>query len=358
MAQMTEDAIDVTPGLTVEVRRDSQTFQDIQKERIRGLQKKMEEEVLRKKLKWEMEVGRMRDEFLKLYPEDRKWPSLEEINEPLVLKRRGSTDVLDVKRMKTLFLEYPSGGRFFKLRFDMEDYDKDTININVDGDRIVVRATKEDDTYPQERSSFVRKIEKPRDVDISKLRSFLTSDGVLIIEAPMPPRSLNIKKFHHSPSTISRCRSSPPSSPTNSSPQTPSHLLKPNIPTFSGQNGERRMSLLIEIGKCFKPKEIAVQILKSDRIMVRAKHEEKTKELQSKSKFSKDYDLSEPIERYTLRAGLTEDGRLLIGALGKNHDAITKLAAVEQITKDIAARSSSCNVLDFANFPPAVVPQI
>lgn len=149
MAEMTEEAIDALPGHIVEVRRNSQTFQDIQKERIKGLQKKMEEEVLRKKLKWEMEVGRMKDEFLKLYPEDRKWPSLEEFDEPLVLKRRGSTDVLDVKRMKTLFLEYPSGGRFFKLRFDMTDYDKDTIKISVDGDRIIIRATKEEDTYPQ-----------------------------------------------------------------------------------------------------------------------------------------------------------------------------------------------------------------
>jgi hypothetical protein len=52
---------------------------------------------------------------------------------------------------------------------------------------------------------------------------------------------------------------------------------------------------------------------------VRAKHEEKTLERLSKSKFSKEYELSEKIETYSLTGGLASDGRLIVGAYAKGH---------------------------------------
>ena len=67
-------------------------------------------------------------------------------------------------------------------------------NTDDDGSRRQRRRTQRQ----QQRSSivereYVRKIEKPKDVDHTKLRSTLTTDGILVVEAPMPPASLNLR---------------------------------------------------------------------------------------------------------------------------------------------------------------------
>lgn len=60
-------------------------------------------------------------------------------------------------------------------------------------------------------------------------------------------------------------------------------------------------------------------MIKDNKIQVRAKHEEKTAERLSKSKFSKEYELTERIETYSLTGGLANDGRLIVGAFAKGH---------------------------------------
>jgi len=63
----------------------------------------MDAEKKRKQREWEREVQRMREEFLQLHAVDRQWGSDELIVDPLVSRRRGSTDTLDVRRMKTMY---------------------------------------------------------------------------------------------------------------------------------------------------------------------------------------------------------------------------------------------------------------
>lgn len=62
-----------------------------------------------------------------------------------------------------------------------------------------------------------------------------------------------------------------------------------------------------------------LQVIKDNKIQVRAKHEEKTQERLSKSKFNKEYELNERIETYSLTGGLSHDGKLYVGAYGKGH---------------------------------------
>jgi len=57
-----------------------------------------------------------------------------------------------------------------------------------------------------------------------------------------------------------------------------------------------------------------LQVIKENKIQVYAKREEKTTERLSKSKFNKEYELSEKIDTYSLTGGLTGEGRLIIGA--------------------------------------------
>jgi len=90
-------------------------------------------------------------------------------------------------------------------------------------------------------------------------------------------------------------------------------------------------------------------------VQVKARHEERTSERLSRSKFSKDYELPERIEAYSVRGGLTPDGKLMIGALVKGHTAgLSKHAAGDLVADEMCMRCEyePCNVLDLSSFPP------
>ena len=76
-----------------------------------------------------------------------------------------------------------------------------------------------------------------------------------------------------------------------------------------------------------------LQVIKDNRIQVRAKHEEKTTERLCKSKFSREYELSEKIETLSLTGGLATDGRLYVGAYGKGHGAADESATADDSGK-------------------------
>lgn len=350
----------VAGDVAVPLLHDEHSFEARQKKILDELEKQMEEEVKKKKEDWEQEVERMKEEFLHLYPSDRQWGSEDYLDDPLVYRRRGSTDVLDLKKMKTMYLEYPGFGRRFKLRYDVSGYDPETITVSCEGDRIIVKATskQEDADGKLVDREYMRKIEKPIDVDPEKLKCFLTSDKILIVEAPLPPKSLNIRKTSASPSHSSYS-SSRSRSPSNSplTPKDKAAAPKPGIPQFNGKESiDRKLTLMVDIGNVFKPREITVQVLGPTRLMVKAKHEERTSERFCKSKFCKEYELGEKIEAFSLRAGLTEDGKLLVGALGKGVQVSNKSASLRSLIKDVygdaGGATSPCNVLDLASFPP------
>jgi len=74
------------------------------------------EDTRRRKHDWERDVEKMREEFLILHPCDKPHliptsSSAADIDDMTIAKRRGSTDVLDSKQMKTMFLEYPDSGK-------------------------------------------------------------------------------------------------------------------------------------------------------------------------------------------------------------------------------------------------------
>jgi len=125
-----------------------------------------------------------------------EWGSDEMLTDPLVARRCGSTDVLDEKKMKTLYLDYPDAGRRYKIRFDMTGFDAGSIRVTTDGDRIIVQAARSD----EHGCHYCRKIQKPRGVDHTKFKSSLTADSILIIEAPAPSssRSQKIRKVANS----------------------------------------------------------------------------------------------------------------------------------------------------------------
>ena len=119
-------------------------------------------------------------------------------------------------------------------------------------------------------------------------------------------------------------------------------------------------------------------IIKENRIQIKGRHEERTAEKLCKRKYTKEFELPEKIETYSLRGGLTVDGKLIVSALGKGHaSSLNKVTAGELIEDDINARAENhacnvlrtrggvlpkrlnheCNVLDLSTFPPTT-PQL
>lgn len=357
------DGIEITP--------DDKTFFERQKTRLKEIEKKLEEETKRKKKDWEKEVERMKEEFLKLHPEDKVWGSDEVLNDPMVLRRKGSTEVLDRRKMRTLISDSPYSGCKYKLRFDVRDYDTTSIIVKVEKDknRIIVKATKAEETESGKiiDRTYCRKIEKPPEVDADKVRCVLTNDDVLIVEAALPPHSLNFKSRKHSGSpshsinsshSMHSCTSSNRSRSPSGSPVTPLSSLKPNMPTFTGEPQARRMALLVEVGTEFKPPDVSVQVINSTRILIKIRNEDRTPDKVSKKKYVKEFEFAERIEPFSMRSGLNaEKGLLYIVALGRDHNKKTKEVAVKEMAEELNEKTTSCNVLDLAKFPPASNPQ-
>ena len=335
-------------AVELQITRDSSTFHGREEKTLVEMEKKLQDDLRKRRKEWERQVQRMKDEFLFLYPVEREWGSEELLNDPRVARRKGSTDVLDHHKMKTMFMDYPDVGRRFKLRFDLTGFEPASVLCTLEKDRISIRADKvEEENGQQKRRAYQRRVEIPREVDMSKLHTRLTSDHILIVEAPLPPHSLLLMRSQ-SPSHSS----SGLSSPGSGSPKSPFGNTKMGTPMFQGKGNDRCLSLIIELGKCFMPREVNVQVIKDNRIIVKAKHEERTSERMSKSKFSKEYELQEKIDPHSLRAGLSDDGRLIIAALGKHHNAEGKEAAKEALSKEIKSNATPCTVFDLATFPP------
>jgi len=111
------------------------------------------------------------------------------------------------------------------------------------------------------------------------------------------------------------------------------------------------------------------QVIKENRLVVRGRHEERTSELVSKSKYCKEFDLGERIEDESVRGGVSQDGVLFITAVVKGHGQIVGETSsgddhggpdVDDILVADArgVQLIPCNVLDLASFPPSMTPSL
>lgn len=357
----------------VPVVKDTMSFDSRQEMRIREMENRLRDEIKWKEHELEMSAEQMRrEDFLQLYPSE---TADEENNsspadDHRIVKRYTSNEVLGIRKMRTMFFEYSSieekretffekeeeevehndptipvpaqdsGGssegefrdRRYQLKFDVSIYEQQSIAVTTDGSEIEVKAIQieEDERGIAMEREVGRRIQKPKEIDQRKLKAYLTTDGILLVEAAAPRHSSGGRTtLSHSASRSSHgshtSKSSSQGSPSagagaasSSAPDTPSKE-KIGVPVFRDENGTRRMHLTVELGSAFEPDDVTVQVIKENRIHVHAKRREKTTERFSKNKFNKEYELGEKIETLTLRGGLTKEGKLLIGAVAKGH---------------------------------------
>lgn len=341
-----DQSLPIPQTTQIPVTFDTVTFDDLQATRLREMERRIEADTKRKRRNWKREIERMREEFLELIPVDDIIAFSDDATNDAVTvtsserHRRVSDDVVNPSGMKTTFLDYPDTGRRFKIRFNLTGFSRKNISVTSDGETIEVRASRmvEQNDGTTIQKDYVRKVGKPPGVDHVKLKSYLTSDDILIVEAPLAPTSLDLTRViqrsasaglghhHHHQSggaTLSRCHSVSPSN-TSGSPGTPSGVTsgvkeKYGVPIFREEDGRRRMHMIVDIGTAFQPSDILVQVIKENKILVKAKREDKSTDRMSKNKFCKEYELSEKIETRSLRGALQGDGKLIVSAMAKAH---------------------------------------
>lgn len=364
--------------LLVPLIHDSLTFSLRQTKGLKEMERQAEAEMKRRRRDWERDVDRMREEFLRLYPvpmdERHHQP-----HDPLVAKRRGSTDILDAKKMQTMITEQTAADaeRKFRLRFDVSGFDVETIEVLADAQRIVVQASKTETVKGRAvKRQFIRKIQNPIEVDTDKLTSHLTTDGILVVEALLQPK-LHLQNKVSDPSSTASPHHLRRRTSSQSTPGTPSHNpaaaaeagtseevdgtvqnpeVKLGVPVFRDERGCRRLFLVVYIGTLFRPKDVTVQVIRDNRIVVKARHEEISSERLVKGKFSKEFELAEKIETGSVRGGIDDEGRLVVGAFVKGHGKDRVDEEPEEEAEEFEPKSDllQCNVLNLSSFPPTM----
>ena len=132
-----------SPAHKVPIQCDTLTFDNRHVQRIKEMEKYVVEEAKKRKKDWEKDVEQMREEFLHLVPTiAEEEPSLTVLHaiektedlpsdksKHLITRRKGSLDVLDNKKMKTLFMEYPGSGMRYKMRFDIAGFEPSSVKV-------------------------------------------------------------------------------------------------------------------------------------------------------------------------------------------------------------------------------------
>ena len=105
-----------------------------------------------------------------------------------------------------------------------------------------------------------------------------------------------------------------------------------------------QMALIIELGTMYDPRDVTVEASTNHTITVKAKHIEMTSDRFSKYKFKKIYELSQSIQRPSLRAGLTPEGLLIVAALAKGEKLSTSVSGVN--LKSLCPANTQCYIDD------------
>lgn len=228
----------------------------------------------------------------------------------------GSHESLNEDATKRLYVDRGlQNGRMFCVSFDVKDYDAEDISVTVEENVLTVQAKhKTEKGGAVSIKEFNRKMNLPKDVDPEKLISTMTSDGILTIEAQVPPAysqgaspSPPLSGASQNGGLVGGGSLSP------ASPQTPVILDTPIFSNEGGSAGRRRMDLVLEIGSPYTPEDISVK-LEGNTLYVEATHEEKSKGKTSKVSMQRDFDLTEDVDVSTVQALLKSTGQLTITA--------------------------------------------
>ena len=117
--------------LYIPITKDTKTFEERQK----SIWEDMHERMARRRQEWDDEVSRMRSDFFRLKPSE---------------KRRGSSEnLLESRRLGDIFIDDPradggAGGKRFCVSFDVREFETDEISVTTDEQKLLVNARHEE----------------------------------------------------------------------------------------------------------------------------------------------------------------------------------------------------------------------
>ena len=290
------------------------------------------------------------------------------------------SEILDDATTRSLFVDVDpekgeGQGRKFSMSLDARKYDPAEVTVRSEDGCLVVEAkhTEQNGSGLKVAREFQRRIQLPRDVDPAKLTSTLSNDGILTVQAPVPPRYQAIvspsadmssqngsSRMQTTSSVLTRGspvrvdpgasmlgRSRSPfldttagrrspfstdigmrSSPVPFTSLAPVRVLTPNA-TISGSTvdfpvittdpatGQRHLELLVDLGQPYTADDVVVRV-DGRRLTIDAKHE--TKDHQGRvttSTTQKQFDIDEQLDEASVKAGMRDDGKMRITGIVK-----------------------------------------
>jgi len=288
--------------VTVPVLKDHQSFEERQK----TIWEDMHEQMEKRRKEWEEEVSDLKKDFFRLKPDaegDRK---------------RSSTGDASLERMNlnTMFYDKgdPEGQKVFRVCFDVNQFNPEEISVRSLDGQLVVFARHEETVIGKTSSrEFSRKVDIPPGIDPQSLRSTLSKDGILQVEADVSApaydqfrndRSSQVCNLAHSPQAL--IGSLGPTGPGLHQPQA--------VTPFGDQSdGSKTFKVSVEIGPEFRPEDLQVKTV-DHKLVVHARHEEKTQGRTSCKEFNREFDLPDAVDPNLITANMTGNGILILEA--------------------------------------------
>ena len=235
------------------IHHDDLTFHDRHERSFQDMQRRMDDDfggsvfgrrMGRDPWNWENDLDRLCGDFQQLKPKSGSRLS------NLSRDDHSSRESLDDNgSSKTMYIEHPvTKSRTFHMSFDVKDYDSSDITVTADGDMLVIMAKHEDDVGGHVNvREFSRKIKIPNDVEIDKLNSTLSNDGILTIQAPVPPRYTNVAVTSNGGVSSAQRKARPivdaqESEPVAAAPRQQYHYIQPPPPVQQVSAPQQQLS--------------------------------------------------------------------------------------------------------------------
>ena len=242
----------------------------------------------RRRREWEDEVEKMRSDFFKLKPND---------------TRRGSSEnLLESRPLNDIFYDDSgAGNKKFCVSFEVSEFRPDEISVRTHDSKLIVHAKHEEKGDGRSMSrEFSRTVDIPKHVDPDRLSCCLSNDGVLQIEAPVPaPQYSRIEDALRRSGAV-------PTTQTRAGPVVVQH------------DGSKKFRIVVDIGTDYLPQDVTVKTI-DKKLILSAKHEEKSQGRSSVKSLSREFDLPESVEPNSVTASMTNDGKLVLEAPISNY---------------------------------------
>lgn len=257
----------------------------------------MHERLDERRKQWNDEVSRMRSDFFQQKPAD---------------VRNANDNVVEKMNVDNMFCDGADGSKVFRVCFDVSQFTADEIELRTHDQRLTVHAAHDQkDKDRTVRREFNRQIDIPQNVDPKTLRSTLSKDGILQVEAKVSAPSYENTRHR----TISSSTSSSGSSSAGRGMASP---VPGAAATSAGRSvterdGTQIFRISVDVGAEFTPDELSVKSV-DQRLLINARHDETIAGRTSRREFSREFELPDAVDPETLTASLPGDGRLVVEA--------------------------------------------